>query len=196
MSLGPVQDAWTSRKIPTTYEWQPIDEHSSFSGNQATYISLTRRRLRKSGAKLEPQLYVCKWYHTAGVRLDSLGGPKYIQQEHATLSSVRHENIVGFADFGYDPKGAKLARLYLEYCPKGDLQRYEESKDNALTVRECAQVFHQIARALLYLHHGIDRQGDVVQLARPVAREVDEWHIVLHRDIKPANSKCLCIYFT
>ncbi|KAF7188182.1 G2-specific protein kinase nimA [Pseudocercospora fuligena] len=147
-----------------------------------------RRRLRKSGAKFESGVYVCKWYKTAGVKTDSIGGPKYIHREYFTLSNLVHENIVRYVDFAYETKGARLARLYLEYCEGGDLSHYEQPGGKRLSTMESAQVFHQVSQALLYLHHGVCKHGTKLELARSTLVELEQWQAILHRDIKPANS--------
>ena len=192
-SPGPAHASWTSQPILPRYHWQEAQEIFEYSGSQAAHISLVRRRIRETDSKVEPELYVCKWYKTGGVKLDSIGGPKYIQREYETLSSLRHGNIVRYVDFGYDPRGAKLARLYLEYCSGGDLRQYETAGDKNLSTRQSAQVLHQVAQALLYLHHGIDKHDGKVRLARTTAGNVAEWQPILHRDIKPANSGVPCL---
>lgn len=93
MNLGSTKSSWTSQAILPTYQWQDAPDKLEFDDNQAAHISLVRRLVRKAGAKTEPELYVCKWYKTSGVKLDSIGGPKYIEREYATLSSLVHENI-------------------------------------------------------------------------------------------------------
>jgi serine/threonine protein kinase len=117
------------------------------------------------------------------------------------LSSVHHSNIVAYEDFSYDPNGLRLATLYLEYCPEGDLSRHlkSDSRDDRLHQREGLQVLEQLAQALLYIHHGVSREGDSLDLAPSVSNSLllpakDDWIPILHRDIKPANGKAHCTH--
>ena len=43
------------------------------------------------------------------------------QSEWATLSRLKHPYIVKYADYKLEPGKAKL---YMEYCSYGDLQKY------------------------------------------------------------------------
>lgn len=191
---------WTnSGECLPVYEWETVSPPSRpFNpGKQAALITLMRRRIEGKGVGKE--LFVCKWYSTAGTRENSISGPKFIHREWEILSGVHHPNIVAYEDFSYDPNGAQLAQLYLEYCPGGDLSQFEKrgSKDNRLSFREGLQVLEQIAQALLYIHHGIYKAGNDLRLVPSISESSlpgsrSGWDTILHRDIKPANGKVQC----
>jgi serine/threonine protein kinase len=175
------------------------------TGSQAVKITLRRKR-RGKRAITSRELFVCKYYRTSGIKETKIEGPKFMHREWTILSSVHHPNIVAYEDFSYDPNGAGLAKLYLEYCPGGDLSRHlrKGSQDDRLEYHEGLQVLEQLTQALLYIHHGISRNGNSTELASTVspglqpAGEDDptKWTTILHRDIKPANGKSpstLCI---
>lgn len=198
MNAARVPNKWTeSGKCTSTYEWETAPLPFFGAGKQATRMSLMQTRATKKGAP--KQLSVCKLYVTCGVREGSLSGPKYIHRERDILSNICHPNIVRLEDFSYDPKGLQVAKLYLEYCPGGDLGQYlrSEVEDNRLSYQEGMQMLEQLSQALLYTHHGIFRVGDDIRLASPVADSTGpvakssqfQWVPVLHRDIKPANSQ-------
>jgi hypothetical protein len=198
---APRGPTWKGEKCTSVHAWEsaPLPRHapSLDSGKQAVRITLVRKRAPRKGAQEER--YVCKWYKTSGVMQTGIGGSKYIYREWSILSSVRHPNIVAYKDFSYDPNGAGLAKLYLEYCPRGDLSQHlkKGSRDDRLNYREGLQVLEQLTQAILYIHHGISRNGDSTALAVPVPgssqpRGEDDptkWVTILHRDIKPGNGK-------
>jgi serine/threonine protein kinase len=195
---GPV---WKGEKCFSAFAWEDarLPSHSlSFdTGSQAVKISLRRKRGPKKGTTRE--LFVCKYYRTSGVKQTDIEGPKFIHREWTILSSVHHPNIVSYEDFSYDPNGAGLAKLYLEYCSEGDLRRHlkEGSQDDRLEYHEGLQVLEQLTQALLYIHHGVSRNGSSTGLASAIsaglqpAGEDDptNWTTILHRDIKPENGK-------
>lgn len=189
MSALPSHSSWLTHPILPTFDWEEAPGVVEHCGKQAVNISLGRRRARKPGSKTEPELYVCKWYKTAGVRNNSICGPKYIQREYEVLSSLRHENIVQYVDFCYEPTGPRLARLYTEYCRGGDLRRFEDLDSERLGTPRVAQIFYQIAQALLYLHHGIYKFSNTIGLVSKPGGPIREWATILHRDIKPSNSQ-------
>jgi serine/threonine protein kinase len=179
----------------SAYSWENAPTQQFRSGNQAISISTVRKQKQKRGTPVK--LYVCKWYKTAGVGLTGIDGDKYIFQEWKTFRSLQHPNIVAYEDFSYDPNGARVAKLYMEYCPGGDLRLFQNagSQDNRLGVDEGLQILEQLAQALLYIHHGISKTADRLQLARPADSEpalshdgkASEWNSILHRDVKPEN---------
>lgn len=89
-----------------------------------------------------------------------------------------------------------LARLYMEYCPEGDLRRFSygpgDHVGRPLGIQRSAQVLFQLGTALMYIHHGIWRNGhqlQAVSLTTTVeVRYADSWTTHLHRDIKPGNN--------
>jgi len=200
---APHGPTWKGDKCTSVYEWEsapsPSQSTSFDSGKQAVQITLVRKRAPKKGTKKE--LYVCKWYRTSGLEPTAIGGPKFIHREWMILSSVHHPNIVGYEDFSYDPNGAGLARLYLEYCPGGDLSHHLKKgpRDDRLEYQEGLQVLEQLIQALLYIHHGISKDGDSIELASSVPdalqhTDKEKWVTILHRDIKPANGKILTCF--
>jgi serine/threonine protein kinase len=194
---GPI---WKGDKCISTYVWEdaPSPSTTFCFGKQADHVALSRKRDRRKRT-ISKEVYVCKSYQTSGVKPTGISGPKFIHREWCILSSIHHQNIVAYEDFSYDPNRSRRANLYLEYCPGGDLSRHLESgsRDDRLHFSEGLQVLEQLTQALLYVHHGISREGEVIKLARPVldglqpeARdEQAKWVTILHRDIKPANSK-------
>jgi serine/threonine protein kinase len=194
---GPV---WKGKKCSSAFEWEdaPLPSHSlSFdTGSQAVQISLRRKRGNKGTTK---ELFVCKYYRTSGVKQTDIEGPKFMHREWMILSSVHHPNIVSYEDFSFDPNGPGLAKLYMEYCPEGDLRRHlkKVSQDDRLHYHEGLQVLEQLTQALLYIHHGVSRNGSSTDLASNIsaglqpAGEDDptKWVTILHRDIKPENGK-------
>jgi serine/threonine protein kinase len=179
-----------------THACHRIRYHST-PGARLWKISLRRKRGPKKGTARE--LFVCKYYRTSGVKHTDIEGPKFLHREWTILSSVHHPNIVSYEDFSYDPNGAGLANLYLEYCSEGDLRLHlkEGSQDDRLKYHEGLQVLEQLAQALLYIHHGVSRNGSSTELASTIsaglqpAGEDDptKWTTILHRDIKPENGK-------
>jgi serine/threonine protein kinase len=198
---GPV---WKGEKCFSAFQWEdaPLPSHSLplDTGSQAVQISLRRKRGGKKGTTSR-ELFVCKYYRTSGVKQTDIEGPKFIHREWTILSSVDHPNIVAYEDFSYDPNGAGLAKLYLEYCPGGDLGRHlkRDSRDDRLHQHEGLQVLEQLTQALLYIHHGISRNGSSIELASTVSAGLQppggddptKWATILHRDIKPENGKSL-----
>jgi serine/threonine protein kinase len=201
------------------YIWHPdnrelqIDKH-----NQAARITLVKRQARSKNAKIESELYVCKWYPTAGLGHigsggTSISGWKYIRREAEVFASINHPNIVRFLDFSYELRGAQLAKLYMEYCPYGDLSQFARHRNTPdaprLSYDEGGQVMNQLAQALLYLHHGVFKTDEELKLAKldfgvfksegglqlnadafphfETVQDLDRWKVILHRDVKPAN---------
>ncbi|KAK5740839.1 poly(A)-binding protein binding protein [Elasticomyces elasticus] len=197
MSHGFLEPEWPSERRPSKYEWWELPQQIQHSGKQATHISLAKRR-KGAHEFWSPELFVCKWYSTRA-RPNGIQGAKYVYNEYKTLSGVQHPNVVRYEDFYYDPTGARMAVIFMEYCDGGDLSQFVNSRpdqgDNRLEYRETVQVFNQIAQALLYLHHGVYKFDSNMRLAtfvesEPEAEIVDTglgWQAILHRDIKPAN---------
>lgn len=133
-------------------------------------------------------------------------------RENRTLQRFQHPYIVAY--LGYEElvtEQATEARLYLEYCEGGDLQKSyvkltlpssdaldeeEEEEDYELAQRflelnkvenlkeaEMWDLIYQLFAALAYLHYGlsISEEG--------ACRFEHNWDPVVHRDIKPHNGK-------
>ena len=167
-------------------------------------IKVVRRRDRTKGAARSKELYACKYYAVSQLGTQhKISAPKYIYREWQMLRRIEHPNILRYEDFAYGPEGGlKVAKLYTEYCPKGDLSQFEidkAPKEKHLQPGEVAQVFHQLAQALLYLQHGIHKSGPILEPAKAV-RTVehepespsDAWLAIIHRDIKPQNGMSIC----
>lgn len=186
--------------------------------NQAARITLAKRQPRGKGSRVEPKLYACKWYPTVGLSTtdpsgSSISGLKYVQREAATFASINHPNIVRFQDFSYELGGAQLAKLYMDYCPYGDLSQFvrrpNDQTDPRMNPRKGIQVFSQLAEALLYLHHGVFKTDVRLELGKldfgvfkvegqsqevssvfkefESAQDLSDWKTIIHRDVKPAN---------
>jgi serine/threonine protein kinase len=157
---------------------------------------LCRRRARKEGSHVEPQLYVSKEL----VRNPNFG-MKLVKRELETLRVCEHPNILRYEDFSYGGTGldSRSTRLFTEHCALGDLDQFniQISGRKRLSSEEGLQVFRQLAQALLYIHHGIFSSGGEPRLAATVrvaqrgstALHEGDWQTILHRDIKPGNGQ-------
>ena len=221
-SAAPGPEWMLNRSCKSRYIWHPHNSDLQVSGsNQAARITLAKRQARGKNTRVEPELYACKWYSIAGRRQagsarSSISGLKYVQREVAHFASANHPNIVRFRDFSYELGGAQWMKLYMDYCGKGDLNQFITSPDMHSNVRlscnEGIQVLIQLSHALLYLHHGIFKAGDVLKLAKldlsflmvedgsrsmasafkelQTAQVKQEWRPITHRDVKPGNGIC------
>jgi serine/threonine protein kinase len=129
----------------------------------------------------------------------------YVQREYGILQSLKHRNIVGYEDCEYRP-GQYNARLYLEYCPGGDLGQYLPPPCK-LTRTQTLQIIQQISSALLYLQFGIlitvNSDGSLHDPQLEDSRNNEDgsggWKAIIHRDIKPQNSNISpqpCLLYT
>jgi serine/threonine protein kinase len=167
-------------------------------------IKIVRRRDRTKGAARSKELYACKYYTVSEVGgQQKISAPKYIFREWQMLRRIDHPNILRYEDFAYGPDGSlRVAKLYTEYCPIGDLSQFEirnTPRDKHLSPPEVAQVFHQLAQALLYLQYGIYKSGPILEPAKAVrtveyelGSPSDTWLAIIHRDIKPQNGMLFC----
>lgn len=200
------QEEWNGQEVVSIWEYKEDRTKHISCGNQATAIAVMKRRARRPGSQWEePKRFVCKYYSTASRDANYIGGLKYVKRELANLRSCEHPNILRCVDFAFDPSPPRLAQLYTDYCPLGDLEQFDiqnASRRSTLTHTECAQVFYQLAQALLYLHHGVSKVGSLLQPVaahgpaataaggQPGQRFIQQsWQPILHRDIKPANGK-------
>jgi serine/threonine protein kinase len=195
--------------LPNTsseYEYEHVsghDIHDGSQGKQAAEIVVVKRRARTQDAALSKELYACKYYVVEGQGPQDISGPKYIIREWHMLSKIEHPNILRYEDFAYDhDERPRLARLYTEYCSEGNLSQFNlavTSPKKRLGVFEVAQVFYQLAQALLYLHYGIYKSGPVMKpvnaiqaTSKKASAPCETWLPILHRDIKPPNGVLHC----
>lgn len=121
-----------------------------------------------------------------------------LEREILFLQALRHPNIVKYIDAFITEDTPKELGLYMEFCDCGSLQdlldkyvshnkAHPPPRGNppALIPESFIwHVFHSMANALQYIHHGI-RAGDHRDPPEPLSPH--EWPIILHRDIKPDN---------
>lgn len=189
---------WEEVDIPSRWIWEKADVVRPIGGKGAktSHLSLCQRR-EKRDPRFEAKLYVRKLLSERPGH-----GMKYIKREVDMLQKCEHWNILRYEDFSYSPGSwdDPSAKLYTEYCAKGDLDQFTDSgrgSNRGLSVEQGIQVFSQIAQALLYIHHGISlAPGGLPYTANIHAaqgsrtgRGNDQWKTILHRDIKPQNSQ-------
>lgn len=190
---------WEEGKIESNWLWTEAENAQTLGIKGANNVGLTlcQRRSRLKGSQLDPQLHVCKALNCTRSR-----GIRFVKRELDMLRRCVHPNILRYEDFSYGGRSldGMNARLYTEYCAYGDLDQFRfdvKSGSKRLSVQEGAQVFRQLAQALLYIHHGISLVERTLALAVTVQTEAfdsskvqdGDWHTILHRDIKPSNSQ-------
>jgi serine/threonine protein kinase len=188
---------WEEGRIDSIWDWAEADivQTLGIKGANNAGLTLCRRRSRLKGSPLESQLFVCKALN--GTRHQ---GMRSVKRELDMLRACVHPNILGYEDFSYNGKtlDGMNASLYTEHCAYGDLDQFRfagNKSQQKLSFQEGAQVFRQLAQALLYIHHGISITDGVSALAAKGqtksfsgSREQDrDWQTILHRDIKPSN---------
>jgi hypothetical protein len=106
MSQALAGPEWTkSGSCRSRYKWHPDNNKLQIGKfNQATRITLAKRQARSKNAKIEPKLYACKWYATAGLGQMNSGGAsisglKYVQREAAAFASINHPSSERFQEF-------------------------------------------------------------------------------------------------
>jgi len=183
-------------RIDSIWHWTPVDHVKTLGmkGANNAGITLCQRRSRLKGCPLESRLYVCKALD--GTRKQ---GMRSVKRELDMLRGCIHPNILSYEDFSYHGKSldGMKARLYTEHCAYGDLDQFLTTGNEGqqrLTFQEGARVFYQLAKALLYIHHGISIADGLPHVATVQSqsfggpRTLDrDWHTILHRDIKPSN---------
>ena len=182
---------WESVPIQSRWFWgeAKISMPSHGSDADTSHLMLCRRRERKAGSRFQPKLYVRKILNRKAGH-----GMKYVKRELDMLQKCEHRNILIYEDFSYSgrPWEDPTARLFTEYCAKGDLYRFS-GPDLSLNTRQGVQVFSQVAQALLYIHHGISLTPEGVPWMKEIrtwTRPQDgDWETILHRDIKPQNGR-------
>lgn len=121
-----------------------------------------------------------------------------LEREILFLQVLRHPNIVNYVDAFITEKRPIQLGLYMEFCDCGSLQDLIEKYDSYKTDHPATgdsppvlipesfiwHIFHSLANALQYIHHGI-LAGDHRDPPEPLPRH--KWPIILHRDIKPDN---------
>ena len=110
------------------------------------------------------------------------------EREILFLNVLKHPNIIRYID-AYIPHGPhEGASLYVEYCELGTLQglierylarneKYPENKQARIPEPFIWHVLESMAHAFLYIHHGVPKDGE----------QVNMWYQIVHRDIKPDN---------
>jgi serine/threonine protein kinase len=205
---------WEEGRIDSIWDWTQVDLTETFGMKGANNAGLTicQRRSRLKGSRLESVFYVCKALN--GTRRQ---GMRSVKREVDMLRKCVHPSILGYKDFSYSGQGldGMTARLYTEHCAFGDLDQFRFTGKRGhprLSFQEGAQVFRQLAQALLYIHHGIsiteDYLEDYLKLEAELPPESyiveaafepesssgsrardNDWHTILHRGIKPGNGQ-------
>lgn len=193
---------WKGQPILPEFKWEATNIFIRAKGAQALQFTVEKCIGLRNSSKASPsnKLFACKWYRTSDKRYDEIGGWKYIDREWQILRNLDHPNILQYKDFSYDPSSiSQTAKLYTEYCSKGDLSQFNPKGEKfvcSLTASEAAQVFFQVAAALLYIHHGIyktetsSRPANTIypNTASGAGSASNLWKAYVHRDIKPDNS--------
>jgi serine/threonine protein kinase len=189
---------WEDGEIKSRSIWRQANIFRPIGGPDAdtSHLALCQRR-GKGDSQFDPKLYIRKLLTKKPVH-----GTKYIKRELEMLRSCDHRNILRFEDFSYSPRSWKepFAKLYTEYCAKGDLEQFTVSGKRPnwqLSNGKGFQVFSQIAQALLYIHHGIELTWEGLPCMARIHTDQSsrgnlrngEWETILHRDIKPGNSE-------
>lgn len=190
---------WENVPIQSRWDWDEARISMPSRGTDAdtSHLMLCRRRERKAGSRFEPQLYVRKILNRKAGH-----GMKYVKRELEMLQKCEHRNILMYEDFSYSGRPWKdpTARLFTEYCAKGDLYQFTATAgppNLKLNVKQGVQVFSQIAQALLYIHHGISLTLEGVPCMEEIrtarvngaSPQDGDWNTILHRDIKPQNGQ-------
>lgn len=120
-----------------------------------------------------------------------------LEREILFLQVLKHPNIVKYVDAFISEGIPRGMGLYMEFCDGGSLQdllnkyvshnKADQPPPALIPESFIWHVFHSLANALQYIHHGI-RAGDHRDPPEPLPHH--KWPIILHRDIKPDN-----IYF-
>ncbi|KAF0314869.1 g2-specific protein kinase nima [Colletotrichum asianum] len=117
-----------------------------------------------------------------------------LHAEFQILSTLRHQNIVGYYHREH-LKSTQDLHLYMEYCGNSDLGRVIRD----LTVKgQRAQesfvwtIFSQLVTALYRCHYGIDPPGVGSNVLGPFStaskpKTPPSTMTILHRDLKPEN---------
>ncbi|XP_023238331.1 serine/threonine-protein kinase PLK4-like [Centruroides sculpturatus] len=126
-------------------QWQKIGEGASASVYRAVY----------TGNNMEVAIKMIDVHKMRG-EMDR------ISQEIKIHRCLNHPSIVKLYN---DFEDAEFKYLVLEYCHKGDLQKYLEARKKPLSEKEACSIFHQLVDGTIYLHS----------------------QNVIHRDFKPSN---------
>ena len=173
----------------------------SLSSLEQKYIkekTLDEGEGRGTGA-LNQGVYLVK-HRKSGVRcvFKKIVENESLEREILFLQVLRHQNIVEYLDAYITNDIPKELGLFMEFCDCGSLQDLLEkyvSHNEANPPEPSSEparipesfiwhVFHSLANALQYIHHGI-RGEDHREPPEPLSAK--KWPVILHRDIKPDN---------
>lgn len=148
---------------------------------------------------LNQGVYLVK-HRKSGVRCvyKKIAESEFLEREILFLQVLRHPNIVNYVDAFITEQRPKELGLYMEFCDCGSLQdlinKYvsynkehpppPNGPQELIPESFIWHVFHSLANALQYIHHGICA-GDHRDPPEPAPRHI--WPVILHRDIKPDN---------
>jgi serine/threonine protein kinase len=177
------------RRIKASATYERIGDLAFSTSAQARDVDLVRKvRTNPISRLFQPtkELFVRKTYQFNANESASATVRKYLWSEYKILSTLRHPNIVQYADFEYKQRRNRgSASIYMEYCKGGDLSQYVSRHGvpgKIISEKQFWEIFYQLASALVYCHTGVrvDVNGG--------ATVDSSWkRPVLHRDIKPAN---------
>jgi hypothetical protein len=178
------------REIKASASYERISNLTTLSpGAQARDVELVKKVPANPISRLfQPlkEIFVRKSYEFNVNGNASAAGYRYLWSEYEILSTLRHPNIVRYADFECKQrKGRWSASIYMEYCNGGDLSQYTQRHGlpgKTISEKQFWGIFYQLASALLYCHTGlrVDEDGRA-------SKDVGWKRPILHRDIKPAN---------
>lgn len=153
----------------------------------------------RGAGNLNQGVYLVK-HRKTGIRCvyKKIEANETLEREILFLQVLKHPNVVNYVDAFISETIPKQLGLYMEFCDGGSLQDLLDKyvKHNRAhppprgspptTIPESFiwHVFHSLANALQYIHHGICA-GDHRDPPELLSRH--KWPIILHRDIKPDN---------
>ncbi|MCJ1374496.1 hypothetical protein MMC20_005728 [Loxospora ochrophaea] len=166
-------------------------------------------RVLEEGSGLNQGVYVVRSINDRRLLVQKKipGDQKYLRREIHILNVLKHPNIVEYVDSFITDRTATTPRessLYIEYCKLGSLEKlvtqYRERNASHSHLPPARipesfvwHVFHSLALALQYLHHGIPPDGPP---PAPIGEESDtqvaerlgqKWPLIIHRDLKLQN---------
>ncbi|KAH6848396.1 kinase-like domain-containing protein [Chaetomium sp. MPI-CAGE-AT-0009] len=148
---------WFEKKLGhgsfgTVYMVRRLEDWTVLAAKQIVESNPRSHYIFKSG--LEPQ---------AKKKGGSEAGRRGLKKEMELLQTLRHERIVGYADWYEDVPGRWI--LVMEYCQHGSLEEMIRDRKKPFKKSEIAEILKQTAEGLLYIHG----RG------------------ITHRDLKPDN---------
>ena len=76
-------------------------------------------------------------------------GIQIFRQEYKKVSSLQHSHLLTTSHYGIENSRPFLV---MPYCSEGNMTKYFEDEDNYMSEQQLADILHQIADGLSYLH--------------------------------------------